>query len=34
MFNSIGERLNNFSSIVINKVRKTLKAKQVIKLKS
>ena len=28
MFNSIGERLNNFSSIVINKVRKTLKAKQ------
>lgn len=28
MFNSIGERLNNFSSIVINKLRKTLKAKQ------
>jgi len=28
MFNSIGERLNNLSSIVINKVRKTLKAKQ------
>jgi potassium channel subfamily K protein len=28
MFNSIGERLNNFSSIVINKVRKTVKAKQ------
>ena len=34
MFNSIGERLNNFSSIVINKVRKTVKAKQVIIEKS
>lgn len=28
MFNSIGERLNNFSSIVINKIRRGLKAKQ------
>jgi potassium channel subfamily K protein 9 len=28
MFNSIGERLNNFSSIVINKLRKTVKARQ------
>ena len=28
MFNSIGERLNNFSSIVINKIRKWSKAKQ------
>ena len=28
MFNSIGERLNNFSSIVINKLRRLIKAKQ------
>lgn len=28
MFNSIGERLNNFSSIVINKLRKVTKSKQ------
>ena len=28
MFNSIGERLNNISSIVVNKLRKALKAKQ------
>ena len=28
MFNSIGERLNNFSSIVINKLRRALKARQ------
>lgn len=28
MFNSIGERLNNFSSIVINKLRRLCKAKQ------
>ena len=28
MFNSIGERLNNFSSIVINKLRRLFKAKQ------
>eukprot|EP00095_Tigriopus_kingsejongensis_P000486 maker-scaffold233_size243130-snap-gene-0.12 protein:Tk00486 transcript:maker-scaffold233_size243130-snap-gene-0.12-mRNA-1 annotation:"two pore potassium channel protein sup-9" len=28
MFNSIGERLNNFSSIVINKIRRGLNAKQ------
>ena len=28
MFNSIGERLNNFSSIVINKLRRVCKARQ------
>ena len=28
LFNSIGERVNNFSSVVINKLRKTLKAKE------
>lgn len=28
MFNSIGERLNNFSSVVINKLRRGLKARQ------
>ena len=28
MFNSIGERLNSFASIVINKLRKVLKARQ------
>ena len=27
MFNSIGERLNNFSSVVINKLRRALKAR-------
>ncbi len=27
MFNSIGERLNNFSSFVINKLRRGLKAR-------
>ena len=28
MFNSIGERFNYFASIVINKIRKMVKAKQ------
>ncbi len=29
MFNSIGERLNNFSSYVINKLRRGLKARYI-----
>ncbi len=28
MFNSIGERLNNFSSVVINRLRRLVKARQ------
>ena len=28
MFNSIGERLNNFASIIINKLRKVFKARK------
>ena len=28
MFNSIGERFNNFTSIIVNKIRKLVKAKQ------